>query len=179
MVRGPRSKHQGPWSTDLEPWIVDSVSRFKLRGSRLVDAEPGYLGWLRDLDRIRLRGRGVGSGWLLLGPRAGDGWEEAAKGYFVFNCRDYSRCRPHSADRTAAGNSGCHWAVDGTTANTSAQRMTEILSLANRKRHDAAVTATMALFMVLQSEDSCFSLSAAPLMPSAVTQNRLAISSAC
>ena len=69
--------------------------------------------------------------------------------------------------------------MDGTTANTSAQRMTEILSLANRKRHDAAVTATMALFMVLQSEDSCFSLSAAPLMPSAVTQNRLAISSAC
>ena len=30
-----------PWTTDLEPWIVDSISRFKLRGSRLVDAEPG------------------------------------------------------------------------------------------------------------------------------------------
>ena len=40
-VQGPRSKHIGPWSTDLEPRIVDSISRFKLRGSRLVDAEPG------------------------------------------------------------------------------------------------------------------------------------------
>jgi len=37
-VRGPRSRHIGPWSTDLEPRIVDSVSRFKLRGSRLLDA---------------------------------------------------------------------------------------------------------------------------------------------
>ena len=42
MVRGPRSKHIGPWFTDLEPRIVDSVSRLKLRGSRLVDAGPGY-----------------------------------------------------------------------------------------------------------------------------------------
>ena len=38
------SEHQGPWSTDLEPWSGDSVSRFKLRGSRLGDAEPGLLG---------------------------------------------------------------------------------------------------------------------------------------
>ena len=44
LVRWPMSKHPGPWSTDLEPWIVYSVSRFKLRGSRLVDAEPGYWG---------------------------------------------------------------------------------------------------------------------------------------
>ena len=43
-VRGPRSKQKGPWSTDLEPRIVDRVSRFKLRGSCLVDAEPGLLG---------------------------------------------------------------------------------------------------------------------------------------
>ena len=43
-VRGPRSKRPGPWSTDLEPRIVDSASRFKLRGSRLVDAEPGVTG---------------------------------------------------------------------------------------------------------------------------------------
>ena len=41
MVRGPRAKHKGPWFTDLEPWIVDRDSRLKLRGSRLVDAEPG------------------------------------------------------------------------------------------------------------------------------------------
>ena len=31
MVRGPRPRHIGPWSTDLEPWIVDSVSRLMLR----------------------------------------------------------------------------------------------------------------------------------------------------
>ena len=49
-VRGPGSRHIGPWSTDLEPGIVDRVPRFKLRCSRLVDAEPGYLGWLQDLD---------------------------------------------------------------------------------------------------------------------------------
>ena len=42
-----------PRSTDLEP----RISRFKLRGSRLVDAEPVLLGWL--LDRIDLA-RGVG-----------------------------------------------------------------------------------------------------------------------
>ena len=44
MVRGPRSKHIGPWFTDLEPGIVDSISRCKLHGSRLLDAEPGLLG---------------------------------------------------------------------------------------------------------------------------------------
>ena len=32
---------------------------FKLRGPSLVNAEPGgYLGWLRDLDRMGLRGAG-------------------------------------------------------------------------------------------------------------------------
>ena len=46
MVGGPRSKHIGPWSTDLEPRIVDRVLRFKLNGSRLEDAEQRYLGWL-------------------------------------------------------------------------------------------------------------------------------------
>ena len=158
---------------------MDRDSRLELRGSRLADAGPGLPGMVARSGSNKVEGVGRVLAGLAARTLGGDGWEEAAKGYFVFNCRDYSRCRPHSADRTAAGNSGCHWAVDGTTANTSAQRMTEILSLANRKRHDAAVTATMALFMVLQSEDSCFSLSAAPLMPSAVTQNRLAISSAC
>ena len=44
MVRGPRAKHQGPWSTDLEPRVVESVSRFKLLGSRLVETELGLLG---------------------------------------------------------------------------------------------------------------------------------------
>jgi hypothetical protein len=56
MVRGPRPKQKGPWSMDLEPWIVDSVSSFKLRGSRLADAEPGYWEWLLDLNRIGSRG---------------------------------------------------------------------------------------------------------------------------
>ena len=48
VIRGPGSRHIGPWSTDLEPWVVSRIPRFKLRGSRLVDAGPGYLGWLLD-----------------------------------------------------------------------------------------------------------------------------------
>ena len=38
------SRHIGAWSTDLEPRIVDSVSKFKLRGSRLPVADPGVTG---------------------------------------------------------------------------------------------------------------------------------------
>jgi hypothetical protein len=60
MARGPRSKHIGPWSTDLEPWIVDSVSRFKLRGSRLVDAEPGLVGLVARSETNWVEGWGVG-----------------------------------------------------------------------------------------------------------------------
>ena len=44
VVRGQRSKPIGPWSTDLEPRIVDAEPGFKLRSSRLVDTEPGLLG---------------------------------------------------------------------------------------------------------------------------------------
>ena len=60
MVRGPRSKHLGPWSTDFEPWIVDSVSRLKLRGSRLVDAEPGLVGLVARSETNWVEGWGVG-----------------------------------------------------------------------------------------------------------------------
>ena len=72
MVGGPRSKHLGPLSMDLEPWIVDRVPRFKLRGSCLEDAEQLYLGWLRDLDRRGSRGGvyvesacGLNGEWLI------------------------------------------------------------------------------------------------------------------
>jgi hypothetical protein len=68
MVRGPRSKHIGPWSGD-------SVSRFKLRGSRLLDAEPGvtgagsgsscFEGWGLWLRGMRLADRGPMMGWQL------------------------------------------------------------------------------------------------------------------
>ncbi len=68
MVRGPRSKHQGPWSTDLEPWIVDSVSRIKLRGSRLVDARPGLLELVARSGSNWLEGWGLG----LAGARGSD-----------------------------------------------------------------------------------------------------------
>ena len=44
MVRGPRSKHIGPWFTDLGPRAADRVPRFKLHGSRLGDAETGVTG---------------------------------------------------------------------------------------------------------------------------------------
>ena len=49
LVQGPMSKHIGPWSADLEPRDVDRVPRFKLRGSRHVDAEPGLLGLVAGL----------------------------------------------------------------------------------------------------------------------------------
>ena len=71
-VRGPRSKQKGPWSTDLEPRIVYSVSRLKLRGSRLVDAGPGVT-W-DDCEIWIDLARGVGhmfGGCLRLGPRVG------------------------------------------------------------------------------------------------------------
>ena len=61
-VRGPRSKLLGPWSTDLEPRIVDSVPRFKLRGSRLLDAEPGLLGMIAGSGANWVEGWGVGLG---------------------------------------------------------------------------------------------------------------------
>ena len=59
VVRGQRSKPIGPWSTDLEPRILNSVSRFKLRGFPLVDAGPGVTWddcwiWIEE-------GRGVGA----------------------------------------------------------------------------------------------------------------------
>ena len=54
VIRGPGSRHIGPWSTDLEPWVVGRIPRFKLRGSRLVDAGPGLLGMVA----------GSGSNWV-------------------------------------------------------------------------------------------------------------------
>ena len=42
---------------------------------------------MRDLDRLGSRG-GVGSGWLLLGPWAGDGKVEAVKRNFVWVMRE-------------------------------------------------------------------------------------------
>ena len=71
MVRGPRSKQKGPWSTDLEPRIVDRVSRFKLRGSRLVDAGPGVTWdgcWI--WNELAL---GVGRRFGVVVPRNSDG----------------------------------------------------------------------------------------------------------
>ncbi len=65
MVRGPRSKHPGPWSTDIEPRIVDTVPMFKLRGSRLVDAGPGLLGMVARFGSIWAEG--VGLVWPGLG----------------------------------------------------------------------------------------------------------------
>ena len=56
------------------PWSGDSVSRLKLHGSRLLDAEPGLLGLVARTGASWLEGVGayVG-GCLQLGPRASDG----------------------------------------------------------------------------------------------------------
>jgi len=80
---------------------VDRVPKFKLRGYRLVDAGPGYWGWLRDLDRIGLRGWGVGSADLRLGPWAGNGWVEAAKSNFDWTS--------HFPERLAGPSVGLFW----------------------------------------------------------------------
>ena len=70
-VRGPRSKHIGPWSTDLEPWIVDSVSRFKLHGSRLPVTEPGLLGMVARTESNWFEGWGHRFGVVV--PRTSGG----------------------------------------------------------------------------------------------------------
>ena len=62
MVRGPRAKHKGPWSTDLEPRVEDSVSRLKLRGSRLAGAQPVLLGLVAGSETNWVEGWGVCSG---------------------------------------------------------------------------------------------------------------------
>ena len=56
----PLSEGQVPWPTDLKPWIEDSVSRFKLRGSRLVDAETGLLGLVARTGASWLEGASYG-----------------------------------------------------------------------------------------------------------------------
>ena len=53
---------------------MDCVSRFKLRGFRLLDAEPGYLGWLPDVERFGQRGGASFGRGLQLGPRTADEW---------------------------------------------------------------------------------------------------------
>ena len=86
VVRGQRSKPIGPWSTDLEPWVVYSVSRFKLRGSRLVDAGPGLLGLVDGSGLIRVEGWGRGFGVLARQTCGGDGLVEVVGSDFVWAC---------------------------------------------------------------------------------------------
>ena len=56
LVQGPRSKHIVPWSTDLEP--------------RIVDLGSGMLGLVSGYGSNWLEGWGVCSGCLRLGSRA-------------------------------------------------------------------------------------------------------------
>jgi hypothetical protein len=53
------------------PWSGDSVSRLKLRGSRLVDAGPGLLGLIARSGSIWVKGWGRMFGLLI--TRASDG----------------------------------------------------------------------------------------------------------
>ena len=65
---------RGPWAVVQGQRLAAKGSRFKLRGSRLVDAEPGLLGLVARTGASWLEGVGayVG-GCLQLGPRASDG----------------------------------------------------------------------------------------------------------
>lgn len=66
-------KHPGRWFTDLEPRIKGSVSRFKLRGFRLVDAETGLLGLVAGSRSIWVEGVGLGVAVLAAWTGAGNG----------------------------------------------------------------------------------------------------------
>ena len=68
MIRGPGSRHIGPWSTDLEPWVVGRIPRFKLRGSRLGDAGPGLLGLVARSESNWVEGEARLGQALRLGP---------------------------------------------------------------------------------------------------------------
>ena len=76
MVRGPRPKQKGPWSTDLQPRIVDNLSRFKLRGSRLGGAGPGLLGLVDGSESNWVEGWGLCLEVVLPRTSGGDGWVE-------------------------------------------------------------------------------------------------------
>ena len=78
LVRGPRPKHIGPWSTDLEPWILDSVWRRSERGSRLLDAEPGLLGLVAGYGSNWVEGVGRVLAGLAARTLGGDGLRDLA-----------------------------------------------------------------------------------------------------
>ena len=84
MVRGPRSRHIGPWSTDLKPRIADIVPRLNLRGSRFVDAEPGLLGLIARSETNWFEG--VGRTLVGLAARSwdGDGKVAAELSFFIY-----------------------------------------------------------------------------------------------
>jgi hypothetical protein len=82
MVRGPRSKHIGLWSTDLEPRIVGLESRFKLSGSRLVGAGPGLLKLVAGSGSNWVEGVGRMFAVLAARTEGGDGWVEAVGSVF-------------------------------------------------------------------------------------------------
>ena len=83
MVRGPSSKQIGPWSTDLEPRIGDSVSRLKLRGSRLAGAEPGLLGLVAGSGSNWVEGVGRMFAVLAARTEGGDGEVETKLPFFI------------------------------------------------------------------------------------------------
>ena len=58
----------GPWSTDLEPWIMGRLSSFKLRGSRLVDTKLGLLGQVAGSGANWFEGLGLGLAGLAARP---------------------------------------------------------------------------------------------------------------
>jgi hypothetical protein len=83
MVRGPRSKHIGLWSTDLEPRIVGLESRFKLSGSRLVGAGPGLLKLVAGSGSNWVEGVGRMFAVLAARTEGGDGEVETKLPFFI------------------------------------------------------------------------------------------------
>ena len=57
---------------------------FKLRGSRLVDAEPGLLGQFARFGSLWIEGAGRRFGVLAARADGGDGWVEAEWYFFIY-----------------------------------------------------------------------------------------------
>ena len=65
------------------PWSEDSVSRLKLRGSRLVDAEVGLLGLVARSETNWAEGMGRVLAGLAARTSGGDGAVEAETDKFI------------------------------------------------------------------------------------------------
>ena len=90
---GPWSEGQGPSTKVCGPRTLSRGLWTEFRGSSFAAAaswtpDQGLLGVVARTRSIWVEGWGVGSGWLLLGPWAGDGKVEAMDYNFIPRLQD-------------------------------------------------------------------------------------------